>query len=753
MKFLLITFLFFSHYSYSQGETWNWCFGDSAGIKFVNGKNPIAVTSFRGWSYEGTSILNNSKGRVILYSFSNYLYDSNNILQNNSFILKGEWSSCQPIQLIRHKKSNLVNIFTTGTSPFVSTYGFNYSTYNNGFKIINKRLINGIGEKQTSIFHQNNNDLWVMAHSLPNDTFYSFLITKQGLIECPVINKIGASYVDMFPTQGVLKFSPSGKYCANANWNLNRIELYKYNKENSKLYELITIVQTFPNAVEFSPNEKYLYFVDRGYHIYQLSLKNWNKDSIEKSRKLIATTAGETFRQLQLGPDKKMYVALYIKGYLGRIEEPNKPDTSCHYKNNFLYLSGRTSQAGFPNFNASYFYTPGVDYAYEQDCKTNTIAFEGRDTFNATTYNWLFKKGTVLDTKAGKNVSYTFADTGKWQVSYIASNTTRNDTVTKTITIWPKLEHGFLGKDISYCNIIPALYAPNNLHCIHWYSDTLGELGKLDSITFTKEGTYYAKATNLSFCVEWDTIKAIKAKPKADFMTTDVCEKDSVVFINKSDERGYIWKFGDGQTSNQENPKHLYSIGGVTRTFNVTLVALGLGCSDSISKQVTVNTNPVSDFSFTINKNMVDFKATQSGNTAYKWTFGNGDSATGNKDVSYTYPNIIGKYTACLKVINAAGCDAKTCKEVAITLGINSIIKADDISIYPNPSRGKITIKINKAGNYNLNIYSETGHLILEKRVNGNEANVVSLNSAKGNYIIEISDGMGNSAKRKLLVE
>jgi len=149
----------------------------------------------------------------------------------------------------------------------------------------------------------------------------------------------------------------------------------------------------------------------------------------------------------------------------------------------------------------------------------------------------------------------------------------------------------------------------------------------------------------------------------------------------------------------------------------------------------------------------VDFKATQSGNTAYKWTFGNGDSATGNKDVSYTYPNIIGKYTACLKVINAAGCDAKTCKEVAITLGINSIIKADDISIYPNPSRGKITIKINKAGNYNLNIYSETGHLILEKRVNGNEANVVSLNSAKGNYIIEISDGMGNSAKRKLLVE
>ena len=756
VRYLYITlFLFTTINCSAQGETWNWCFGDSAGVRFINGKNPVAVNTYKGWSYEGTSILNDSNGRVVLYSYSYYLYDSNNILQNEDFILKGGWSSCQPIQLIRHRKSNDVHIFTTSPVAGVSTDGFNHIIYNKGFKTKYKNIFKDIGEKQTSIFHQNGNDIWLMTHSLPNDTFYSFLVTQKGLIECPIINKIGATYTDENPTQGVLKFSPSGKYCANANWNLNRIELYKYDKENSRLYDLITIVQTFPYAIEYSPDEKYLYFNDRGTHIYQINLNQWNKDSIEKSRKIIATAKTNLYFQLQLGPDKKIYVALYGQGYIGRIENPNISDTLCDYQNNFLHLTGRTSEGGFPNFNASYFYTPSIDYAYEQDCRTNTIAFEGKDTFNATSYKWLFSKGTKTDTQTTKDASYSFADTGKWQVKYIAGNGARNDTVTKIIRIKPRLEQGFLGKDRSYCQTLPTLKAPKNLHCIHWYNDTMAELSRTDTVKISKSGTYYAKATNLSFCVEWDTIKVTKiSPPKTDFTMADVCENDSAIFINKSqDASSYKWKFGDSKTSILENPKHIYNIGGVTRTFNVTLVALGLGCSDSISKQVTVNTNPVSDFSFTINKNMVDFKATQSGNTAYKWTFGNGDSATGNKDVSYTYPNIIGKYTACLKVINAAGCDAKTCKEVAITLGINSIIKADDISIYPNPSRGKITIKINKAGNYNLNIYSETGHLILEKRVNGNEANVVSLNSAKGNYIIEISDGMGNSAKRKLLVE
>lgn len=737
--------------SFAQRETWNWCFGDSAGIKFVNGKNPVPVTSFKGWSFEGTSILNDSAGKVVLYSYSYQLYDSTNVLQNKNFILKGGWSSCQPIQLIRHRKSKDVHIFTTSPVADVSTDGFNHIMYNNGFKTKYKRLLFDIGEKQTSMFHQNNNDIWVTAHSVPNDTFFSFLVTKQGLIECPVINKIGASYQDMNPTQGILKFSPSGRYCINANWNLNRIELYRYDKENSKLSDLVTIVQFYPSDAEFSPDEKYLYFVDRGDHIYQLSLKAWNKDSIEKSKKLIATTTGETFGQLQLGPDKKIYVALYRKGYIGRIEEPNKHDTACHYKNNFLYLGGRTSEAGFPNFNASYFYTPSVNYSYEQDCRTNTIVFEGKDTFYANSHTWLFKKGNTFDNKTGKGVSYTFSDTGKWLVSYIASKSVRSDTVTKTITIRPLLKPGFLGSDKQYCNNIPTLYAPKNLHCIHWYNDTLAELGKVDSIKVTKEGTYYAKVTNLNFCVEWDTIKISKRlPPKAEFYVSDVCESDSAVFINKSQGAIiYNWKFGNGKSSSKENPKHLFNIS-TTSTFNVTLVAIENGeCKDSIVKPVAINKNPSSDFTFTGGKTML-LNAVP-GYVKYFWKFGTNDTITKNvSNLSHTFQSS-GKYQICLTVTDLLGCQSLSCKDV--TVGIGIMTKKPEIKIYPNPSNGLITVTISQPGYYTLKIYNGNGQIILEEEIKGNHNELITLNPTNGLYLIEVRDKKGNYTYQKVILK
>lgn len=524
----------------AQGETWNWCFGDSAGIKFINGKNPIAVNSFKGWSYEGTSVLSDSKGKVILYSYGNYLFDSNNILQNKSYVLKGGNSSCQPIQLIRHRKSQNVHIFTTSPMSGVFTDGFNHIVYNNGLRLPYQKIFNDIGEKQTSIFHQNNNDIWVTTHGLPNDTFYSFLVTKNELIECPIINKIGASYKDRYPTQGVLKYSPSGKYCANANWDLNRLELYRFNKENSKFYDLVTIIQYSPYAVEFSPDENYLYFNDRGTHIYQVCLKKWNKDSIEKSKKVIATAPTEILSQLQLGPDKKIYIALYGQYFIGRIENPNNADTFCRYKFNFLDLSGRVSEGGLPNFNASYFFSPSIDYSYEQNCRTNTITFEGKDTFDATNHKWIFNKGNILATMTSKNPSYTFSDTGKWHVQYIASNGIRSDTAMKTITIRPKLEAGFLGNDINFCEINPfpiILHSPKNLHCIHWYNDTMNELARVDSLTLSKEGTYYAKATNLSFCIEWDTIKISKTSPAKNLKIT----KGTITLSSNEDHLRYIW--------------------------------------------------------------------------------------------------------------------------------------------------------------------------------------------------------------------
>lgn len=241
--------------------------------------------------------------------------------------------------------------------------------------------------------------------------------------------------------------------------------------------------------------------------------------------------------------------------------------------------------------------------------------------------------------------------------------------------------------------------------------------------------------------------------PKANFSVYDICETDSATFLNKSqDADTYLWKFGDGQISNNKSPKYFYSIGEVSKTFNVTLVvSVSNVCSDSITKALTVNANPGSDFSFTTNQNKVDFKAIQAGLTSYKWFFGNGDSLS-NKDVAYIYPNS-GKFTACLKVTNAANCFSKTCKTVSVTAGISNLIKPNDVKIYPNPNSGIFTLeKAETNGIFTIEIFNQIGQIIHKTELN-EYLNTIDLNLASGIYLIRLTNGEYNLNQRVVVTK
>ncbi|GAB4205723.1 MAG: hypothetical protein Fur0023_14830 [Bacteroidia bacterium] len=92
-----------------------------------------------------------------------------------------------------------------------------------------------------------------------------------------------------------------------------------------------------------------------------------------------------------------------------------------------------------------------------------------------------------------------------------------------------------------------------------------------------------------------------KEKPYANFLFSNVCNKQYTPFTDFSvPVNGSLsywhWDFGDGDTSNVQNPNHLYTNAG---SFNVGLiVANSYGCYDTIQKNIEVYPKPVANFTY-----------------------------------------------------------------------------------------------------------------------------------------------------------
>lgn len=250
----------------------------------------------------------------------------------------------------------------------------------------------------------------------------------------------------------------------------------------------------------------------------------------------------------------------------------------------------------------------------------------------------------------------------------------------------------------------------------------------------------------------------IKSQAKADFEAEDVCEDTFALFINKttitSGKPNYRWNFGDGKTSVSDTPAHLYNIGGITQTFNVKMTANMLnGCSDSITKAITINATPKQGYTYTSSGQTVIFTAFEPNGTNYLWTFGDGGTAkTANRQHSYSYSKFpSGKYTACLTVTNLAGCSSDSCIEIQITGGMQLFTKKTGINIFPNPNNGSFTIEIKEPhSSLVLEIYNQVGQIVYFSELN-QPNNTVDLNLGNGVYLVKVANGE-NTYRQSIIV-
>lgn len=132
----------------------------------------------------------------------------------------------------------------------------------------------------------------------------------------------------------------------------------------------------------------------------------------------------------------------------------------------------------------------------------------------------------------------------------------------------------------------------------------------------------------------------------------------SVVFNDVAAQ--WTWDFGDGNTSNQQNPSHTYSAPG---NYNVQLIThSNLGCLDTIIIPVTITPDPVADFLLPtdcgLTVNFTDQSYIPAGGlgvlVGWEWDFGDGNTSNA-QNPTHTYASA-GTWDVQLVVTNDRNC-------------------------------------------------------------------------------------------------
>lgn len=488
-----------------------WYFGKNAGIDF-NYSPPKPLTDGKVNTIEACASICDTSGRLFLYTDGNSIWNQFHDTLNFGVGINVDPSATQGALLVKYPFSDsLFYLFTLGTN--VLSELSHYSLLNQKSNSVIKKnilLFERATEKLTSINHRSLIWEWVTFKGL-NDSLYNFLITENGLVSKPYIS-FSSINKDVIGS-GAMKFSSNGKLLAICNRvylpSSTNIELVKFNSESAELDSHILITNIFlPYGLEFSSNSKYLYVSESSRKLVQFSLKNYQKDSINNSRRVLADISGyDQIQGLQMGPDGNIYLFGHDSLFLGRIVNPDS--ANARFEGRGLYLGGQRSEYGSPNFLQSIFYTPSIDFRYKYDCTENTVSFDGLDTFNSTNHLWKVKKKFSNQGQSiynGKQLSVTFQDSGIYTINYIASNSNTTDSIGKEITILSGVKKDFLGKDTAFCKNSVYHVKANAISSpdVHSYQWSTGDTSR--SIDISSSGAYSVIVTLKSVCQVLDTI-------------------------------------------------------------------------------------------------------------------------------------------------------------------------------------------------------------------------------------------------------
>ncbi|MFN8153133.1 MAG: gliding motility-associated C-terminal domain-containing protein [Bacteroidia bacterium] len=597
-----------------------WYFGNNAGLDFFTSP-PTVLTNSSMSAFEGTASISDAAGTLQFYTNGNLVWDRTNTPMPSGNGLNGDGAATQTAIVVpAPQNTSKYYIFTVDTNggPRGICYSEVDMTLNGGngdITVKNTQLATPVTEKLTAVRHANGVDAWVIVHSWNSDQFMVFLVNAAGVSSSPVISTVGSSHSGIFSnSHGYMKASPDAKKIALAIRGDKKLEIFDFDNVTGQVSNVISKTYSFQiYGVEFSPDSKLLYVttMNNPGEIHQLNLTAGNSAAILASDQIIGTVNG-FLGGMQLGLDQRIYIAQYQATSISTISFPNLSGTACGFSANSLFLGGKTSMYGLPNFLQSFFIV--ADYTYADTCSgapTNfTTIFAGPDSVK---WNFGDPASGALNVSTQLNPQHIFASGGNYNVQLIVYQSLLTDTVTYTIQIISTPDPN-LGSDVQTCygNVITLNPGSFTGAAFLWSDGTANSTLDIDTT-----GTYWVEVSDQN-CIGRDTMNAVfNLVPVVDLGATQTgCEGDTV-FLDAGNP-GYTYQWQDGSTG------QIYP---ATNTGNYVVTVTNGPCASN--DNVFISFNPVPAVGFgpdtTICKGFPMFLDATNANATYVWQDGSTD--------------------------------------------------------------------------------------------------------------------------------
>ena len=293
-----------------------------------------------------------------------------------------------------------------------------------------------------------------------------------------------------------------------------------------------------------------------------------------------------------------------------------------------------------------------------------TAAFTFTGSGDNLAYEWNFGDTNI---STDPNPTHVYAVAGTYSVTLTVSNSTGANSITQEVTVTNPIAAPVAGFSATPTNLTAAFTftgSGDNLAYEWNFGDTNISTDPNPTHVYAVAGTYSVTLTvsnsvGANSITQEVTVTDPVAAPIAGFSATPTNLSVALTSTASGDNLTYLWDFGDGNSSTDPNPTHVYAVAG---TYNVTQTVTNAGGSNAITQPVTVTdpvAAPIAGFSATPTNLSVALTSTASGdNLTYLWDFGDGNSST-DPNPTHVYA-VAGTYNVTQTVTNAGGSNAIT---------------------------------------------------------------------------------------------